>query len=216
MSAKGITGNTLPNDNEMQGRSGEGRTGQSSGEFVGDSAVGKGGRDTPTRLDPTPFQAGQIKDTSKDPVGGATGGGKVSGAGSAGLEGPVPQKEQEEMQRLAKMQAQIRNTAEKLNLQYKLGNYDNFKLLQSIVNMRRVESALEANRYQNALRQANVAVDDLDTSSILLGGRMNVQEDTTPVSNRRDRKEVDDAAQGDLPPVWSDSLREYYRKLAEQ
>ncbi|MGA2232772.1 MAG: hypothetical protein ABSH22_17875, partial [Tepidisphaeraceae bacterium] len=139
MSAKGITGNTLPNDNEMQGRSGEGRTGQSSGEFVGDSAVGKGGRDTPTRLDPTPFQAGQIKDTSKDPVGGATGGGKVSGAGSAGLEGPVPQKEQEEMQRLAKMQAQIRNTAEKLNLQYKLGNYDNFKLLQSIVNMRRVE-----------------------------------------------------------------------------
>jgi hypothetical protein len=82
--------------------------------------------------------------------------------------------------------------------------------------MRRVESALEANRYQNALRQANVAVDDLDTSSILLGGRMNVQEDTTPVSNRRDRKEVDDAAQGDLPPVWSDSLREYYRKLAEQ
>ena len=32
--------------------------GVSQGEFVGDSAVGKGGRNTPTRLDPTAFQKG--------------------------------------------------------------------------------------------------------------------------------------------------------------
>ena len=70
----GVTGNVLPNNNEMGGRSGEGRSGRSQGEFVGDNAVGKGGRNTPTRLDPTPFQQGQVNDTSKDPVGGATGG----------------------------------------------------------------------------------------------------------------------------------------------
>ena len=81
MSAKGVTGNQLPNNNEMGGRSGEGRSGRSQGEFVGDTAVGKGGRNTPTRLDPTPFAQGQVKDTSKDPVGGATGGGKLSGEG---------------------------------------------------------------------------------------------------------------------------------------
>jgi hypothetical protein len=216
MSAKGVTGNTLPNNNEMQGRSGDGRTGQSQGEFVGDSATDKGGRNTPTRLDPTPFQAGQIKDTSGDPAGGATGGGKMSGEGAAGLEGPVPPKMQEAMQRLAKQQAEIRNAAEKLNLQYKLGRYDNFKLLQSIVNMRQTESDLNANRYQNALRHIDETVDDLSTSSVLVGGRMRVDEDTTPASNQRSRKEIDDAAQGDLPPVWSESLREYYRKLAEQ
>jgi len=51
-SAKGVTGNRLPNTSEVAGRSGEGRSGKSSGEFVGDSAVGKGGRKTPTRLTP--------------------------------------------------------------------------------------------------------------------------------------------------------------------
>ena len=34
MSAKGVTGNTLPNNNEMGGRAGEGRSGKSQGEFV--------------------------------------------------------------------------------------------------------------------------------------------------------------------------------------
>mgnify|MGYP003339334884 CR=1 FL=1 len=35
MSAKGVTGNRLPNTSEMSGRAGEGRSGKSSGEFVG-------------------------------------------------------------------------------------------------------------------------------------------------------------------------------------
>ena len=128
MSAKGVTGNQLPNNNEMGGRSGEGRSGRSQGEFVGNTAVGKGGRNTPTRLDPTAFQQGQISDTSKDPVGGATGGGKVSGSGQSGLQGPVPPRTVQGMKRLATKQAELRNTAERLNLQYGLDRYDNFKL----------------------------------------------------------------------------------------
>src|SRR5690606_7048439 len=100
MTAKGVTGNQLPNDNEMGGRSGEGRSGKSQGEFVEETASGKGGRNTPTRLDPTAFQQGQIKDTSTDPVGGATGGGKISGQGGEGLEGPVPNQRDLDLQRL--------------------------------------------------------------------------------------------------------------------
>ena len=57
------------------------------------------------------FAQGQIKDTSKDPVGGATGGGKMSGEGAAGLQGPVPPKGVQGLQRLATKQAEIRNTA---------------------------------------------------------------------------------------------------------
>ena len=90
ISAKGVTGNRLPNSSEIAGRSGEGRQGKSSGEFVGDEAVGKGGRKTPSRLTPDPIVKGQIKDHSKDSTGGATGGGKESGKGGEGLEGPVP------------------------------------------------------------------------------------------------------------------------------
>jgi hypothetical protein len=215
-SAKGITSNVLPNPNDVQGRAGDGRTAQSSGEFVGDKASDKPGRDTPTRLDPTPFQPGQVQDSSKSPTGGSTGGGKISGEGAAGLEGPVPPKVQMQMKRLTQMQAELRNAAERLNLKYKVGNYDNFKLLQSIVDMRRVESDLQANRYQNALHHTDVVVDELSTSGILLDGRMHVEEDTTPASSRRTRKEIDDALDSDLPPVWSESLKEYYRKLSQQ
>jgi hypothetical protein len=214
MSAKGVTGNQLPNNNEMGGRSGEGRSGRSQGEFVGDTAVGKGGRNTPTRLDPTAFQQGQIKDTSKDPVGGATGGGKMSGEGQAGLEGPVPPRTVEGMKRLATKQAELRNTAERLNLQYGLDRYDNFKMKQSIQLMRQVETDLNANRYQNALRHRDVLVDDLDTSRMLLGSQVDVQQDATPTTGMKLQKDLNDAMKGALPPAWSDPLKAYYKKLA--
>ena len=90
-SARGVTGNPLPNTNEIAGRGGEGRQGKSSGEFVGDTAVGKGGRNTPSRLTPDAFVKGQVKNYySKDPVGGATGGGKESGGGARGCTGLCP------------------------------------------------------------------------------------------------------------------------------
>jgi hypothetical protein len=216
MSAKGVTGNQLPNNNEMGGRSGEGRSGRSQGEFVGNTAVGKGGRNTPTRLDPTPFAQGQIQDTSKDPVGGATGGGKLSGEGAAGLEGPVPPKAVEGMKRLATKQAEIRNTAERLNLQYKLGRYDNFKLQQSITLMRQVQDDLNANRYQNAMRRRDVLLDDIDTSRMLLSGQINVQQDTTPTTGLKMQHDLNDAMKGELPPAWSDALKEYYKKLSAE
>ena len=58
MSAKGVTGNQLPNNMEIGGRSGEGRNGKSDGQMVGNTAVGKGGNETPTRLTATPFENG--------------------------------------------------------------------------------------------------------------------------------------------------------------
>ncbi len=216
MSAKGVTGNQLPNDNEMAGRSGEGRSGKSQGEFVGDNAQGKGGRNTPTRLDPTPFANGQIKDESKDPVGGATGGGKLSGQGGQGLQGPVPPKMKQAMQRLADKQAQIRNQAERLQLQNHLGSYDSFHMLSAILNMRRSESDLRANRYQNAMRRRDVIVDDLGASQQLLGGQIHVQQDSTPEANTKLHKEINDAMKGDLPAAWQDALREYYKKLSAE
>jgi hypothetical protein len=216
MSAKGVTGNQLPNNNEMGGRAGEGRSGKSQGEFVEETATGKGGRNTPTRLDPTPFQQGQVKDESKDPVGGATGGGKVSGQGGQGLEGPVPPKIQEEMKRLASKQAELRNKAERLNLQYQLGRYDNFNLLRSAALMRRVENDLNANRYSNALRRRDVLIDSMDTSQLLLGGRVHVQEDTSPTMSQKTQQDLHDAMKGDLPPAWQEALKQYYEKLGQQ
>lgn len=216
MSAQGVTGNALPNNNEMGGRAGEGRSGKSQGEMVEETATGKGGRMTPTRLDPTPFQQGQINDTSKDPVGGATGGGKLSGQGGAGLEGPVPKALDKEMQRLAQKQAEIRNTAERLNLQYQLGRYDNFQLLDSIAMMRRVESDIKSNRYQNALRKRDILLDAMDTSRLLTGSEIHVQRDSSPTVSHKLNDAIKDATKGDLPPAWSDALKAYYEKLGSK
>ena len=216
-SAKGVTGNQQPNNNEMAGRSGEGRSGKSQGEMVEDTATGKGGRPTPTRLDPTPFQQGQVKDESKDPVGGATGGGKLSGQGGQGLEGPLgPKMKDEELKRLEQKQTELRNAAERLNLQYQLGKYDNFKLLESIALMRRVESDLKSNRYQNALRRKDVLLDDMETSQLLLSGRIHVQHDTSPTMSKKLEGQINDAMKGQLPAQWSEPLKEYYKKLSAE
>ena len=49
-SAKGVTGNDLPNNMEVSGRAGDGRRGKSSGQMVGDTARGLDGRKTPARV----------------------------------------------------------------------------------------------------------------------------------------------------------------------
>jgi hypothetical protein len=217
MSAKGVTGNQLPNNNEMKGRSGEGRSGKSQGEFVEETATGKGGRNTPTRLDPTPFQQGQVKDQSKDPVGGATGGGKISGQGGQGLEGPVPPKDmRDKMERLAGKQAELRNKAERLNLDKKLGRYDNFKLMEAAALMRRVESDIHANRYNNALRRRDVMLDDLDTSHTLLSGQIHLQKDTSPAMSDKMEEQINDVVNGQLPAEWSETLKEFYKRLGRE
>src|SRR5437870_11013173 len=57
-SAKGKTGNDLPNKNEVSGRSGDGRRGKSSGQMVGDTARNLEGRDTPARLNNERYEPG--------------------------------------------------------------------------------------------------------------------------------------------------------------
>jgi len=217
MTAKGVTGNQLPNDMEIGGRSGEGRSGKSSGEMVEETASGKGGRNTPTRLDPTPFQKGQIKDEGKDPTGGATGGGKMSGQGGRGLEGPVAPKDlQEQMKRLSAKQAELRNKAERLNLQKQISKYDQFKLLESIAIMRRLESDFRANRYDTAMRRKDVVLDRLDESRLLLGAQIHVKHDTSPTASQKVQDQINDAMRGKLPDAWSEPLKEYYKRLAKE
>ena len=70
-SAKGKTGNTLPDGSDVTGRSGEGRTGKSHGELVEDTARGNlGGRKTPTRITKEPFEQQYVKEQkrSSDPL----------------------------------------------------------------------------------------------------------------------------------------------------
>jgi len=216
MNAQGVTGNQLPNKSEMAGRSGEGRSGKSTGEFVEDKAVGKGGRRTPTRLSPDAFMKGQVKDVSKDPPGGATGGGKMSGSGAEGLEGPVPPPLAKELKRMAGKQAALLNRAERIRAKFKANDYANFKFLQAITLMSRVRSDLERYRYQNVLRTKDAALGAIRQTSLLLSGKIDVAADSSSAMPKYIRDDIADAMQGKLPAEYKDVLEQYYRRLGQQ
>ncbi|KPK47503.1 MAG: hypothetical protein AMK72_08380 [Planctomycetes bacterium SM23_25] len=215
MNAQGVTGNQLPNTSEISGRSGEGRQGKSLGEFVEDKAVGKGGRRTPTRLTPEPFQQGQIDDISQEPAGGATGGGKLSGAGAEGLEGPLPPELQTEPKRLAGRHAQLRNKAERLQANFKVTDFSNYQFLQAITLMNRVQRDLEDYRYTNVLRQRHVTLAALRRTQLLLAGKIDVTEDATANMPKHVKDDIADAMKAKLPPEYREALRRYFTRLAE-
>ena len=214
-SAKGVTGNRLPNTSEISGRSGEGRTGKASGEFVEDSATGKGGRRTPTRLSPDAFSKGEVKDTSTEAPTGATGGGKISGSGSEGLEGPVPAEVQRRMGSLAGKQAQLRNKAEGVKAALKVRNYESFALDDAIENMRKVQRDILAGRYQNALRRRDVLLDNLKGTKMLLSGEVRIRQDTSAALPNEVQKDVLDALDKPMPRGYEEYLKRYYTRLSE-
>jgi len=214
MAAKGVTGNQLPNPSEISGRSGEGRTGKSTGEFVEDKAVGKGGRRTPTRLTPEPFQKGQVDDKSTEPPGGATGGGKFSGSGAEGLEGPVPPEIAKELKRMAGKQAQLVNRAERIRSRFKVGDYSNFKLLQAITLMDRVRDDLERYRFHNALRARKDTVGAIRQTQMMLSGKVDITVDATSAMPKYIRDDIHDARSRKYPAEYRGALEQYYRKIS--
>jgi hypothetical protein len=215
MSAKGVTGNRLPNSSEIGGRSGEGRQGKSSGEFVGDEAVGKGGRKTPSRLTPDPVVKGQIKDHGKESGGGATGGGKESGQGGEGLEGPLPRSPgKRDLDRLAGKQAALRNKAQGIDLQLQIQNYHRTDMKQMLETMSQVEDDLKAGRYQNALRQRPVLLEKLTNVKQYLDGEFQVRRDTTTNLPADIQKEILDSMKDPSPKGWEEMNRKYFERLS--
>ncbi len=216
MSAQGVTGNVLPNTSEIGGRSGEGRTGKAHGEFVEESATGKGGRRTPSRLTPDPFQAGQIDDQDKEPAGGATGGGKLSGAGGEGLEGPIPPQISQEMQRLAGRQAQLRNRAESVAVQFRVANYPTYQLDEAITTMEEIELDLRSARYRNALRQRPILLETLKDTRAFLVGEVRMSYDRSAPLPPYLRDELADARAQKPPEGYEDLLQKYYERLSRK
>ncbi len=215
MSAKGATGNRLPNTSEIGGRAGEGRQGKSSGEFVGDEAVGKGGRKTPSRLTPDPLMKGQIKDHSKEPTGGATGGGKESGQGGEGLEGPTPNAPgPRDLARLAGKQAALRNKAEGIDAQFQVMNFHHQDLKKLIDIMAQIETDLRAGNYQNALRQRQVLAERAANVRQYLEGEFEVRQDATTNLPADIQKEMLGAMHDPSPPGWEEMNRQYFERLS--
>ena len=214
MSAKGVTGNQLPNQNEVGGRSGEGRTGRSHGQMVSDTAEGKGGRETPTRLDPEPFEQGSVKDSAKDDQGGATGGGKLSGFAGEGLRGPTPPGSSQKMPRLAEQQAKIRQQAEALALQLRRYHLSSGALETSVNAMNQLESTARRNDGLGVRRAFSQAVSALGEAKKTVDQQVTVRREQDKLPPWM-REEIRTGVQDGIPKGYEEMAGEYFRALAE-
>ncbi len=213
MSAQGVTGNQMPKNDEIQGRSGAGREGRASGEMVGATDTRKGGRRTPTRLTGDQFDSGQVKDTSGRPPGGATGGGKMAGYSGEGLEGPAPLGMQKDIKRMAGLQAQLLNQTDRLRLTMRAAGFNNFKLIESAVLMQDAAKAMNAYRYKTALLYQKMAVQSLATAKLLTGAQAHLVMDNT--NSRKIKRKLSDSMVGALPEGYRNPVKAYFEKLSQ-
>ncbi len=181
--------------------------------MVEDTATGKGGRRTPTRLSPDAFLGGDIKDTSKDPAGGATGGGKTSGAGGEGLEGPVPPEDGRRMERLKGAQASLRNKAERIAMQLRARAFPEEDIAITLAQLRAMEVDLKDGRYTNIARRRDVLLGGLSRSREFVEGTARVELDRSRGPEGFDEEvgsgadEIDPAGYEDLLRAYRDAIR---------
>jgi hypothetical protein len=215
MSAKGVTGNRLPNTSEIGGRSGEGRTGKSSGQFVEEEATGKGGRQTPSRMTPDPFEAGWVKDSSQEAVTGATGGGKVSGQGAEGFHGPVPPPLRQKLKRLAQQQQELIDKAKRLDYGLKKYRHPRGDLPQTIELMEVVKASLEEGEINTFSSYQRIVLSDLRDIKETSEKQKLLWRDRTAPLPKELRQEISSAEDERMPEQYRELIRSYSRSLAE-
>jgi hypothetical protein len=163
-SAKGKTGNDLPNNMELSGRSGDGRRGKSSGQMVGDTSRALAGRKTPARVGNERYEPGKLKQQAPQDPNGATGGGKKAGAGRRGLQGGTPPDFVKDLERLSDKQAAVREKAEQVAQRLEATGVTTTRLTESIELMKSSERDLRDLRYEDAASKRRTALSQLKAS----------------------------------------------------
>jgi hypothetical protein len=214
MSAKGVTGNQLPNNMELSGRSGEGRNGKSDGEMVGNTAVGKGGNETPTRMSSAPYENGSLNDQSRTTKGGATGGGKLAGAGEDGLRGVMPPAVQQRVRMLANQQSKLRQQAESLALRLRKQRRPTGDLESAIAAMKQFEEAANRQDGLGLVQGYHQAIDSLQAArSAYAGDRLSRVE--ADALTRDAHHDMIDTQAEDAPAGYEEMTGAYFRSLSE-
>jgi hypothetical protein len=215
-SAKGKTGNDLPNNMEVTGRSGDGRQGKSTGQMVGDTAKALGGRDTPARVGAERYEPGQLKQEGEQDPKGATGGGKKAGAGRHGLQGGSPPDFVRDMGRLSEQLVGLREKAEQIARQLDGVGVTSRRLTDSIHLLKSSENDLRDLRYQDAARKRRTAL------NLLKSGLRGVDQTTAVELNRARqlpaqlRNELLQSAEEGYPAGYEKLLTNYFRALSTE
>jgi hypothetical protein len=213
-SAKGKTGNDLPNANEVSGRSGDGRRGKSSGQMVGDTARGLKGRPTPARVGKEGYEPGQLKQEGQDDPKGATGGGKKAGAGRQGLQGGTPPDPAMNMKRLSEKQAGLREKAEQVAHKLDTVGATTSRLNESIELMKSVEKDLADQRYGDAFRKRKDALQKLRGAFTGMDRTTATQIKKAEHLPEQMKRELLQGAEEGYPAGYEGLLKSYYKALS--
>jgi hypothetical protein len=213
-SAKGKTGNDLPNANEVSGRSGDGRRGKSSGQMVGDTARGLKGRPTPARVGKEQYEPGQLKQEGQDDPKGATGGGKKAGAGKQGLQGGTPPDPSLNMKRLSEKQAGLREKAEQVAHKLDTVGATTSRLNESIELMKSVEKDLADQRYADAFRKRKEAIQKLRNAFTGIDRTTATQIKKAEHLPEQMKRELLQGADEGYPAGYEGLLKSYYKALS--
>lgn len=214
--ALGKTGNQLPNASEMSGRSGSGRRGRASGQMVGGESRGMEGRPTPARVTAEPYEQGMPEVLNMLDPRGATGGGKLTGAGRRGLQGGLPPDLTRDMQRLTEQQALLRERTQLLARQFNQHGRPLDQLQRAIDLMEDAEQDYRDRRYHDAARQRKAALEAL--REVGRGGERSVQ---WSLERARQlpaelREQISSGADQPMPAGYEDLVGAYYQALSEE
>jgi len=214
-SAVGKTGNQLPDNNELSGRSRDGRSGRSQGQLVENVAKGLTGRQTPTRITNDPYEEGVVKELQQMATGGATGGGKARGGGQEGLQGLSPPPLMENMQFMTEWQKRIRQQAERVAGQLKTVRISLPALNEAIELMKQAEQAAADGRYAELFKTQQMVLQNLRMSGDLSMREMALNIDRAYYLPADQRRRVLDAMDEPVPPEYQDAVRRYFQQLSE-
>ena len=214
-SAQGVTGNIQPNDMDITGRSGEGRTGRSTGEMVESVATGKGGRDTQTRMTSDAMGEGVVEDLSTEQVKGVTGGGKIAGTTGYGLVSPNAPDQPELVQKLVSQQADLKMKAVSLHKKLVKMNLPGTQLEAAIRSMDQMEHAIQNGQYQNLRDMNAVVVGDLKDQQKIARDQFRVRRDKGGVGGKL-QHDIRQGATEEFPEEYRSLLSAYYQALSSE
>ncbi|MFH1748687.1 MAG: hypothetical protein ABIG44_16760 [Planctomycetota bacterium] len=214
-SAVGKTGNQLPDNNELSGRSGDGRSGRSQGQLVENIAKGLSGRQTPTRVTNDPYEQGVVKELQQMATGGATGGGKARGAGQEGLQGQSPPPLFKDLKLMSDWQQRIRQKAERVAGQLKMIRIELPEFEHSLELMRQAEQAAEDGRYAELFKIQQMVLQQLKMTGELAAREVVLRIDRAYHLPADQRRRILDAMDEPVPREYQDAVRRYFLQLSE-
>jgi hypothetical protein len=212
--AVGKTGNQMPNNSELTGRSGAGRRGKSSGQSVGDENSAMEGRPTPARTTNEKYEEGNIKSSKQLDPRGATGGGKKTGAGQRGLQGGTPPDYSKEMERLENIQKLMREKAQQVARSTEASGKSSQRVNRALSLLESAEQDAKDRRYDDAARKRKTAIGELRGEQTNIDQAVELSLRKAPNLPADMRKQISAAATQALPEGYEDLVGEYYKALS--